>query len=138
MKFYLTGPITGYENGNKVAFETAAKNLRSRGYEVISPLELNTPEEEKEALEKHYGEMYWKLLARDMVVISTVNGIIFLPGWEDSKGARLEAYTGLLNNHPFFEYHDEDLEELPHKYIAGVCAAQWVPKEILKKLGLVD
>lgn len=72
--------------------------------------------------------------------MSTVKGVIFLPGWERSRGARLEAYIGLLNGFPMWSYYEdpsEALKELTHPFVAGVCAAQWVPDSVLKQVGLI-
>lgn len=149
MKIYLSGPITGQVDGNREAFATSKKILELRGWEVINPYDTNPAEEEAEeaanrAAGNLYSEAYWKLLAKDVTTIGKVEGIIFLPGWENSKGARLEAYVGILRGLPVWQYlyvPDTDevhLEELKHNYVAGVCAAQWASKEMLRKIGLLD
>ncbi|MCH8242344.1 MAG: DUF4406 domain-containing protein, partial [Planctomycetes bacterium] len=46
-------------------------------------------------------------LARDVKLIADVcSGIIFLDGWEKSRGARLEAFVGVLNKADFARYID--------------------------------
>lgn len=50
---------------------------------------------------KTYGDM----LARDIkIVFDEVGGIIFLDGWVASRGARLEAFVGILCGHEFARY----------------------------------
>lgn len=140
IKVYISGPITGYEEGNRPAFYEAKELLVKRGYEVILPFDGHSIEEEIAALQDSYGEHYWKVIGQDILALSKAEGIIFLSGWEKSKGARLEAYIGLLNGLPMWQLItdevDVELEELPHPLVAGVCAAQWVPKELLQKVGL--
>jgi Domain of unknown function (DUF4406) len=147
MKVYLSGPITGKVDGNREVFASTKKILENHGWKVINPYDTNPAEEEAEeaanrAAGKFYSSSYWRLLAKDVATIGEVEGIVFLSGWEDSKGARLEAYVGILKGLPIWEYLDVldtgevQLEELKHAYIAGICAAQWCPKEILIKLGL--
>ena len=37
MRLYLSGPMRGYANNNKAAFDYFAKRLRKVGYEVFNP-----------------------------------------------------------------------------------------------------
>ena len=47
-------------------------------------------------------------LSRDVKLIAdTVGGIIFLPNWEQSRGARLEAFVGILCRHLFAQYWED-------------------------------
>lgn len=46
-------------------------------------------------------------------VLSHIDGIVFLPGWERSRGARLEAFVGTLTNKLFWEY--DPASEFPLK-----------------------
>ena len=50
-------------------------------------------------------ETWGDMLARDVKLIADgVAGIIFLPGWQRSRGARLEAYVGVLCDVEFYAY----------------------------------
>lgn len=127
--YYLAGPMTGYPQFNFPAFTEACKVLRDKGYNIISPHELDSPEIQKEALEsvdgtlhggKIAGETWGDVLSRDVrVVADEVQGIIFLPGWHASRGARLEAMVGLLCNHEFHFYNPDrqDVVQLGPDYI---------------------
>jgi Domain of unknown function (DUF4406) len=131
-RLYLAGPMTGYPQFNFPAFYEAASKLREQGYEIVSPAELDGPEITKVALKSTTGkldangkiaEQTWgDLLGRDVkIVADTVQGIVFLPGWERSKGARLEAYVGLLCKHEFYRYTGDGRAELLRPYDDVLC-----------------
>lgn len=135
IKIYISGPITGYENGNKPAFENAKTVLSRWGYDVVSPFDHDDQE-----VTETYDDTYWRVLSKDIVLMSKVEGIVYLPGWEKSKGARVEAFVALSRGLPMWEYlesgEEASLEELKYNVVAGVCVAEWIPKEILQKFGL--
>jgi len=114
-KLYLAGPMTGYPQFNFPLFFEAAEVARAAGYDVVSPAELdqennedyelaiNSPDGALGSTQQTYGDY----LARDVKIIADdgVEGIIFLPRWEESKGARLEAYVALQEGYTnFFHY----------------------------------
>ncbi len=111
-KWYLAGPMSGIPQFNFPAFFAAAKHLREVGYEIISPAEIDDPEDKAFALDstdgdptKLSGKTWGDFLARDVKIIADqVGGIIFLPKWQRSRGARLEAFVGLLCKHKFAWY----------------------------------
>lgn len=113
--------MTGYPQFNFPAFEAAARDLRARGYTVISPHELDSPPVQAAAWASPdgklkdgavAGETWGQILARDVeVVADKVDGIAFLANWRKSRGARLEALVGLLCNKRFFDYADNMLEK---------------------------
>ena len=104
-RIYLAGPMTGHPQFNFPAFDAAAADLRERGYEVVSPAELDSPEWRAYALQsetgdasggaKVTGETWADLLARDLKVICDggIEAVVCLPGWQKSKGARLETFV---------------------------------------------
>lgn len=118
MKVYLAGPMTGIPQFNIPLFEAAAADLRAHGYEVISPVELDEKHGLPNALLKTYdtgdiskleaksGQTWGDMLARDVKVIADggVDGIVLLPNWWKSKGARLEVFVGMLIRAKVYEY----------------------------------
>jgi hypothetical protein len=112
---------------NIPAFEAATVKLREAGYEVISPVEEDNPEVYRRALASETGEpgavtgieTWGDMLARDVKIVSDmVEGIVFLDGWEDSRGARLEAFVGVLCGRKFYRYiPDGELEEMHAKLV---------------------
>jgi hypothetical protein len=112
-KWYLAGPMSGLPQFNIPAFDAAAKVLRGLGCKVISPAELDAPEIRAQYLASPDGASlpdtptWGTFLSRDVkIVADQVRGIVLLPGWEKSRGARLEAYVGLLCGHRFLTIKD--------------------------------
>lgn len=142
--------MSGIAMDNIPAFLDAQKVLNNMGYEAVLPKDMEDDaavvavlEGKQETLLGTKGMSWGQALSGDIpIVADQVQGIVFLPNWEKSRGARLEAYTGLLCNLPMWEYLEVtpleiQLEELKHAYVAGVCAAQWIPKKILEEMGLI-
>jgi hypothetical protein len=76
--------MTGYEELNFPAFHSAASNLRSKGYEVISPAEIEQPIKDWESC-----------MRRDIREMMFAHKVAVLPGWQKSKGARIEVNLAL-------------------------------------------
>lgn len=114
MRLYIAGPMTGIPHFNIPLFDEAAAILRVEGHDVVSPAELDDPEDRAAAMASpdgssvHYenGKTWGDFLARDVKLLSDggFEGIAVLPGWHTSKGARLETYVGAaLHGLPVFE-----------------------------------
>jgi nucleoside 2-deoxyribosyltransferase len=79
IRVYIAGPISGIPERNMPAFEVAAASLRAAGYEVVSPLEVNPePTDWNTAMRK------------DIPHLCRCDAIVLLPGWEKSRGTRIE------------------------------------------------
>lgn len=115
MKAYIAGPMTGIPAFNIPAFDEAARDLRAFGWEVVSPAELDDPETRRIALASPdgapgsgsaNGETWGDFLARDVKLLADggIDAVYVLPGWERSKGARLETYVAFLAGIPILEY----------------------------------
>ncbi len=112
--YYLAGPMTGIPKFNFPAFVTAAVWLRQIGYEIISPAEQDSPTVQAAAFASQDGallegmiggESYGEILARDVrIVMDKAGGIILLPSWQNSRGARIETFVAMVCGHPIFEY----------------------------------
>jgi hypothetical protein len=99
--FYLTGPMSGIRACNIPLFDSATLALRKAGYKIVSPGELDSPAVRAEALASEGGiiksESWGSLLGRDVKIVADgVGGLILLPGWQRSRGSRLEVFVGLL------------------------------------------
>ena len=134
--FYLAGPMSGYPKFNFPAFHAAAEALREKGFEIISPAEMDAESDVAEkAMQSESGNLvdagikqtWGDLLGRDVKLIADggLAGIIFLPGWHRSRGARLEAYVGVLCDLEFYAYTtDFGAEEITtHEVMQEICHA---------------
>lgn len=110
MKIYLAGPMTGIPQSNFPAFDIAAMELREKGYEIISPAELDEPAERQRALASKDGiitmRQWQEFLARDLKIVSEVDGVAVLGGWHNSKGARQEVFTAVNLDKPIYRVVD--------------------------------
>jgi hypothetical protein len=80
MTIYISGPMTGYPEFNYPAFHNAEQHLREIGYTVISPHELEP------------AEKTWEAFMRvDIKALMDCHKVVTLPGWENSRGARIEV-----------------------------------------------
>jgi len=127
MRLYLAGPMSGYAQFNFPAFYAATDDLRARGWDIVSPAELDDEQTKADAMASANGNpqdtkrTWGYFLARDVNIVSDqVDGIVFLPDWVRSRGAKLEAFVALLcKGHQFFQYHgpDEPIEALSTGYV---------------------
>lgn len=83
MRIYVSGPMTGLPKNNIPAFNRAAKKLRSLGYVVINPAELDAGEP---------CNTWEDCLRRDIKWLVTCDAVVNLPGWQKSRGANLENH----------------------------------------------
>lgn len=82
MTIYIAGPMTGLSEFNRLAFMAAAQALREQGHEVLNPAE-------------HFGgdqSLPWSTYMREgIAAVLRADAVRVLPGWENSRGARLEV-----------------------------------------------
>ena len=82
MRVYIAGRMTGLPDLNFPAFHAEAKYLRSLGFDVVNPAEVNPDH-----------TMPWnECMRRDIAELVKCDAIRMLPGWEGSKGAMLEYH----------------------------------------------
>jgi uncharacterized protein DUF4406 len=79
--FYLAGPMSGLPDFNYPAFSKTAAALRARGFTVINPAE-----------NPRQGGSWAEYMRDSLVMVSGADAVALLPGWEASKGARLEVH----------------------------------------------
>lgn len=126
MVIYVGGPMTGIPQFNFPAFDAAAAELRAMGYTVQSPAEMDDENTRAMAMASPDGapgsgsannETWGDFLARDVKLIADeVDAIALLPGWEKSRGARLETFVGFLCGKPIV--YVSSLRSVPKKALA--------------------
>ena len=132
MKIYLAGPMSHYPRMNIPAFDAAAFDLRAAGHEVVSPAELDSPEtralsyasqDGEDNPDLALGETWGDFLARDVKLIADegIEALYVLPGWEKSRGARLETFVAYqMIGLAVFSYPDGEevlIDELIHAWV---------------------
>jgi hypothetical protein len=110
--------MSGYPQFNFPVFHEATAALRKQGWDVVSPAELDAKAGiAGAALASERGDpndlpdSWGTILARDVKLIADggIEAIVFLPGWEKSRGALLEGTIGLLQKgFKFFDYTGPD------------------------------
>ena len=88
MRVYISGPISGVENP-EVAFAEAEKIIEAEpGFEAINPIGIGI------FLEAELGRKptWQEYMRADIKAMLSCDAVYMLPGWMDSKGARIEAF----------------------------------------------
>ena len=110
--------MTGYDDFNFPLFYKVTDELRTMGFKFVSPAEEDRKrgiDHNKEGDASKLKQTWGEILAYDVQLIADtgIEGIVFLPNWEKSKGARLEAFVGLnLKNFKFFEWKQDKAVEI--------------------------
>lgn len=103
MRIYLAGPMQHHPECNFPAFLAAAKWLRRHGYRVVNPAEhdlksypdmMNDPAFKAGELSPTFDLA--ETLRWDFHEVLDCEGIVMLPGWESSGGARCERMLAEL------------------------------------------
>ncbi len=80
MRIYVAGPMTGFPQLNFPAFHAAAAELRAQGHHVENPAEINADP----------AAQWLDCMRADIARLATCDAVYLLPGWQNSRGARIE------------------------------------------------
>ena len=107
---YIAGPMAGIPDFNFPAFHEMAKRLREAGWEAKNPAD-------------NFGgrtdlsrEIY---IRADVAVLAACDAIVMLPGWQNSRGAKLEYF---LAQEMGLEILDRNtLQPIPRTFHASIA-----------------
>jgi hypothetical protein len=94
MKIYISGPITGMPGHNKRAFNEAEVQLDAAGHSVVNPVKNGLP----------YDASWIDHMRADIKMLMDCDGVANLPGWENSRGAKIENELALSLGLPVRPY----------------------------------
>lgn len=122
---YLAGPMSGIEDFNFPAFQAAARELGYMGFGLVYHTATGTPPAPADAAP---WPVYLRVALRKLL---GCDAVVVLPGWRESKGARLEVHVALELGMPVVEYPDlrpvESIIEWPASMSADSPRPKWTP-----------
>lgn len=130
MKIYLAGPMRGYPRFNFDTFAKAAKHLRAKGEEVVSPAEMD--------LEEGFDpdnpgvisvDRYEEWMRRDFKAILDCDAVALLPGWRLSEGARREYQHAVKNDKFTILIGQDELNAMDGPQPCDRCKQMHAPTE---------
>lgn len=95
-KVYISGPMTGYEGYNFDAFDDARDMLKSLGFKVFNPADMDRTFEPF-LLDNISNDDKKRFIRRDVhILLNEMNAedgdfVVTLPGWGASVGAQAEV-----------------------------------------------
>lgn len=93
MRVYIAGPMTGYPDYNYPAFDAKAREIEEWGHTPVNPTQIGQNE----------GWSHEDYMRAALTLLLTADGVVFLPGFERSKGAMLELTVSTALNMPIVE-----------------------------------
>lgn len=105
MRAYVAGPMTGLPRFNFDAFESACDLLRSQGYAVTSPHEMDL----KNGFDPNSdgaGHDLRAALEADIAAVKAADLVVLLPGWQSSPGVMVEMLVASAHGVPCVELAD--------------------------------
>lgn len=126
LRTYISGPMSGIEDFNHPAFYKAERELNNVycDMQFVNPARVVLPPE----MEGKPAHEVWVAYMRICIAqLMTCDRIALLPGWENSKGARMELDCAVRLGMPVL-YLDGDKPEIARavqlaKAMAGIRAA---------------
>jgi hypothetical protein len=105
MKLYVAGPMTGLPGENRKAFHAMAKRLRSLGHDVINPAELDSFGSAPPPQDCYRRDL--------LVLLKDREGVVVLPGWRKSRGAKAEVFNIDLIGKRVYRLVNSQLKGIP-------------------------
>ena len=110
MIVYLAGPMTGYDDFNRPAFDAAAALLRGQSYAVLSSAETFD-----------HTDRTWQFYMRAAIrLMLDADAVVLLPGHEKSRGASIERHLAIDLGMLVYTLEGETLKEYKEAWVAYV------------------
>lgn len=111
LKYYIAGPMTGLPSFNHPAF-FEMEDVLTMEYGVVNV------ENPARIADGDYTKEYSYYMRESIIRLMTCGGVVFLPGWENSTGARLEYHVAKLLDmdlidHSFRELSSHQIDVIP-------------------------
>ncbi len=87
--WYLSGPMSGHPDLNFPLVHRDARALRQHGVNAVTPAEICATD-----------PSWPNAMTQDLAVLPQTQGLIWLPGWHTSSGARLEWHWARVHGLP--------------------------------------
>jgi nucleoside 2-deoxyribosyltransferase len=123
-KVYIAGPMRGLALYNFPAFDHASKVLRARGFEVISPADMDREHgfDPVKDMDQSPVETIEAVMARDLAAICTCDAVALLPGWESSEGVAIELPVAIRMGKVIFDADSGKI--LDEEYVLSVYTSK--------------
>lgn len=109
-KVYIAGPMTGIPHHNVPAFDAARDYLQSCGYDPVSPPDITRRLADRVKGIHSDGtiepEAYCLLVRKDFEELLECKSVYVLPGWRESRGAKLEVALAIQLGLPIYDYKE--------------------------------
>lgn len=89
---YIAGPISGMKDDNRQAFRRAENVINNLYGRAINPACLDLDE----------GATWEECMRKCLTMLCVCKAIALLPGWEDSRGAKVEYQTAITLGMPVY------------------------------------
>lgn len=93
--------MSGIKDHNRASFAKAWNKFTQAGFDVVSPHFLESVIEIDTRATMGPGHVYRYAIPIDVFAISSVDVCVALPGWEHSKGCKLEKHCAELMHIPW-------------------------------------
>lgn len=95
-RWYISGPMRGYDGYNRYQFNRWTGILKDCGYDPVNPFTIGDTYGTPQDIDNS-PELLDKVLEDELRVLSECDAIFLLDGWENSEGARKELECALNN-----------------------------------------
>lgn len=127
---YISGPMraSGRHDLNYPEFIKAAERAKQRGYDVLSPVNLDMAEFPTLTAEMAMGwgtEDLRPVFRRDQDAVLKSDAIAILQGWEKSAGAKAEVALAMalkLDILDAYNFHPIEISLLAYTHVPHVCS----------------